>query len=101
MSNVVSFDDLFNELPESEQAEIRAMAAKDVLEFHIGEIRKYLKVSQLELASRMGVKQPTISSLEKQGKDIRLLSIKNYVEALGGSATIDINIGGEKFAIPL
>jgi hypothetical protein len=40
----------------------------------------------------MGIKQPTVASLEKNGKDVKLLSLKRYVEALGGRLRIDIEM---------
>ncbi|HHY0584539.1 helix-turn-helix domain-containing protein [Vibrio natriegens] len=47
-------------------------------------------MSQAQVAKTMGIKQPTVASLEKNGKDVKLLSLKRYVEALGDPLRIDI-----------
>lgn len=41
---------------------------------------------------RWGVKQPTIAGLEKGGQDVRLSSIKRYVEAIGGKVSLTIEL---------
>jgi hypothetical protein len=40
----------------------------------------------------MGVKQPTIAGMEKNGQDIKLSSLKKYIEATGGKLNIDIEM---------
>lgn len=40
----------------------------------------------------MGVKQPTIAGMEKNGQDIKLSSLKKYVEAAGGKLNLDIDL---------
>ncbi len=49
-------------------------------------------MSEAQAAKVMGIKQPTIASLEKDGKDVKLVSLKRYVEALGGQLCIDIEM---------
>ena len=47
---------------------------------------------QAQVAKAMGIKQPTIASLEKNGKDVKLLPLKRYVEALGSQLRIYIKM---------
>ena len=50
-------------------------------------LREELNLSQAELASAMGVKQPTIAKMEQSDNDPRLSTLKRYVTALGGELT--------------
>lgn len=45
--------------------------------------REEAGVTQEELASRMNTKKSAISRIENHSADIRLSTLKNYVEALG------------------
>ena len=53
-------------------------------------LREELNLSQAELASAMGVKQPTIAKMEQSDNDPRLSTLKRYVTALGGELSIDV-----------
>lgn len=47
------------------------------------ELREQRKISQVALASMLGVKQPTVSKIERR-EDVALSTLRRYVEALGG-----------------
>ena len=55
-------------------------------------LREELNLSQAELASAMGVKQPTITKMEQADNDPRLSTLKRYVTALGGELSIDVKL---------
>ncbi|MBA7803766.1 helix-turn-helix transcriptional regulator [Citrobacter freundii] len=55
-------------------------------------LREELNLSQAELASVMGVKQPTIAKMEQADNDPRLSTLKRYVAALGGELSIDVKL---------
>lgn len=58
----------------------------------LSQLREELNISQTELASLMGVKQPTLAKIEQPDNDPRLSTLKRYVVALGGELTIDITL---------
>jgi hypothetical protein len=43
--------------------------------------------TQLEVAEQLGATQPEVSKLERRG-DVRLSTLRSYVEALGGSLSV-------------
>ena len=47
------------------------------------ELREQHHVSQVALAARLGVRQPTISKIERR-EDVNLSTLRRYIEALGG-----------------
>ena len=58
----------------------------------LSQLREELNISQAELASLMGVKQPTLAKIEQPDNDPRLSTLKRYVAALGGELAIDITL---------
>ncbi|MCJ0793775.1 helix-turn-helix transcriptional regulator [Acinetobacter baumannii] len=70
--------------PESQQR-IKKMANQMLLDINLSNLREELKISQAEIAKNLGVSQAAISKREKLGKDLKISSLKEYVEAMGGT----------------
>jgi len=80
----------------------KAKAEGVLLKIHLAEVRVLLQKTQNDMAEAMGVTQPTIASLEKLGKDLKLSSVKRYVEGAGAKVSLDIELpDGTRHAIPL
>lgn len=47
-------------------------------------LRKQCRLSQVEVAKRMGVRQPTVSGFEKEPSDPKLSTLQRYARALDG-----------------
>lgn len=82
---------LANEKPEIVK-EARAQADEILLNIHLSEIREKVNKTQAEMAEALGVKQPTISGMEKEGRDLKLSSLKRYIEAAGGKLRLDVEL---------
>ncbi|CED57981.1 MULTISPECIES: helix-turn-helix domain-containing protein [Aliivibrio] len=80
-----------NEKPEV-VAQAQELATEMLLNIHLAELRERASLTQNELALAMGVKQPTISGMEKVGQDIKLSSLKKYIEATGGKLRLDVEM---------
>jgi DNA-binding XRE family transcriptional regulator len=92
---------LANEKPEVVRR-ARAKADDVLLEIRLNEVRALLQKTQKDMAEAMGVTQPTIASMEKAGKDLRLSSVKRYIESAGATVRLDIELpDGTHHAIPL
>lgn len=70
----------------------KAQADQEIFEWRLARLREQLELSQAELAELMGISQPSVANLEKRGSEIKLSSLKRYVEAMGGKLTIDIEL---------
>ena len=82
---------LENEKPEV-VADAKKLATDILLNIHLAELREKMELTQKEVALAMGVKQPTIAGMEKLGQDIKLSSLKKYIEATGGKLRLDIEM---------
>ncbi|GGG01752.1 MULTISPECIES: helix-turn-helix domain-containing protein [Cysteiniphilum] len=63
-----------------------------LLDIHLSELREKMNKTQVELANTLGVKQPTVAEMEKPGRDLKLSSLKKYIEATGGKLRLDIEL---------
>ena len=82
---------------EGRVAEHRARIDAEVRAYRLKEIREEQGLTQVELAERMHVTQPSVSDLERGALDRAGLStIRAYVEALGGKIEIIADFGDRR-----
>lgn len=77
--------------PES-QARIKEMSDEMILEVGLQMMREELQLSQQQVADAMGISQPAITKLEQRGNDLKLATLKRYVEAMGGKLSLDVEL---------
>ena len=77
--------------PES-QARIKEMSDEMILEVGLQMMREELQLSQKYVAEMMGVSQPAITQLEQRGNDLKLATLKCYIEAMGGKLSLDVEL---------
>jgi len=82
---------LTNENPEV-VTKAQEAATDMLLDIHLAELRERMNMTQGDIAVALGVKQPTISEMEKAGRDLKLSSLKRYVETTGGKLHLDIEL---------
>lgn len=86
--------------PESQQR-IKKMANQMLL---ILTYRTYGRVKNISSwnCKNLGVSQAAISKREKLGKDLKISSLKEYVEAMGGKVRLDVELpNGKHVAISI
>lgn len=77
--------------PES-QTRIKEMADEMILEVGLQMMREELQLSQKQVAEAMGISQPAVTKLEQRGNDLKLATLKRYVEAMGGKLSLDVEL---------
>lgn len=87
-----TLDDLIAERSQESKARIRAMSEKLVLEWGLQQLREELAVSQTDLAAMLDISQPAVAQIERRGNDIKLTTLKRYIEALGGQISLKIEM---------
>ncbi len=60
------------------------------LGIQLNKVRTMMKKTQSEIAETLGVSQQSIALMERTGRDITLSSLKRFVEAGGGKASISV-----------
>ena len=88
----VKFKDLMNNLPAEKQAKVKAMADDMRMELQLYRIREELELSQKQMAEALSISQPSVVALEKRGNDIKLSSVKRYIEAMGGVLNLSVEL---------
>ncbi len=89
-----SLDDVMAALPVDRQQSIRARGAELVAEeMTLRELRKALRTTQAQLASKMGKPQATISRMEAQS-DMLMSTLGQVVAGLGGRLSIMAELPG-------
>lgn len=69
-----------------------AQAADIMLNIHLAELREKVQKTQVEMAQALGIRQPAVAGMEKPGRDLKLSTLKRYVEAAGGKLRLDIEL---------
>jgi DNA-binding XRE family transcriptional regulator len=75
-----------------EHCEARVKAEEILLDIHLAELREQVQKTQQEVAQALGIKQPTVAGMERRGRDLKLSSLKRYVEATGSKLRLDIEL---------
>lgn len=93
--------DVISEFSPEDQTEIWKMAQVMVLETGLQLMREELSLSQKQVAEKMGVSQPAITAIEQRGNDLKLLTLKRYIEAMGGQLSLLVQLpeGNKVFKI--
>ncbi len=73
-------------------AEAREKAEEMLLNIHLAELRERVQKTQVDVAQLLDIKQPTVAGMEKPGHDLKLSSLKRYIEAIGGKLRLDIEL---------
>ncbi len=88
-------DKLIKTLPEEEQRAIAARTDELVTAHNLRELRALAGRTQEDVSARTGFKQTNISRLEKRA-DMKLSTLRDYVESLGGTLKIVADVAGKK-----
>lgn len=84
------FRDLVDALPTERRERIETQTQALIQEYELLKaLRRDRRVSQKELAELMGIRQASVSKMENQA-DIRLSTLRKYVEALGGRLEVRV-----------
>jgi len=77
-----------------EQLARSEMQAREMMaEMLLAEIRKEVGLTQEDLASTMGIKQPSLSKLESQD-DMQISTLQRLIRALGGELELMAHLPG-------
>lgn len=73
-------------------AKAREKAEEMLLNIHLAELRERVQKTQVDVAQILDIRQPTVAGMEKPGHDLKLSSLKRYIEAIGGKLRLDVEL---------
>jgi plasmid maintenance system antidote protein VapI len=83
-----SFDELVKRTTTKKTRAKAAQRTQELIaELLLSEVRELTGKSQSEVAASLGIKQPSLSKLEKQ-RDIQISTLQRIVKALGGELQV-------------
>jgi transcriptional regulator with XRE-family HTH domain len=88
-------DRLIKNLPADEQQAIAKRAEQLIIAHNLRELRALAGKTQEDVSAVTGFKQNNVSRLEKRA-DMKLSTLKEYVESLGGTLKIVADLAGKK-----
>ena len=77
------------------QARGQALAKQYLREMVLADLRKHRGMSQKAMADALGIKQPSLSKIEKQG-DMQISTLRKFVEALDGELVVKARLANGK-----
>ena len=84
----VNVEDKIRKLSTTQRKKVEVRAAELIAEeMTLRELRKARKLTQVRLASRLGITQDGVSRLEKRS-DLLLSTLRETVEAMGGNLSL-------------
>ena len=89
-----SLNEKFESLPAARRERVLAEADRLHAEYlTIQELRKAKKLTQVQLAEALNIRQATIAQMEKRN-DLLLSTLRSYVEAMGGKLSLMVEFPG-------
>jgi DNA-binding XRE family transcriptional regulator len=85
----VSLEDILNQMPEEERAQVFRRAEEIRQEINLREMRRLRKVTQARLSKKLKIGQEGVSRIEKR-TDLYLSTLRSYVEGLGGKLSLTV-----------
>nr|WP_314740491.1 helix-turn-helix transcriptional regulator [uncultured Haemophilus sp.] len=92
MGKLTTLDEYMATLPQEEQDIIHEMAEELILEAGLSSLRQNLELSQRDLAKALGISQPAVAKIEQRGNEIKLSTLKRYVETMGGKLSLAVQM---------
>lgn len=87
-----SFDDLVARTTTRKvRTAAKKRAAKLLGEMLLSDLRQFTGKTQKDVAESLGIKQPSLAKMERQ-RDIRLVTLRNVVQALGGELEVLVRL---------
>lgn len=93
---VVNLKELKAKRSKESQERINQLRDEILLENALTQLRNEVELSQQELADRMGISQPSLSAMERINLNMKLVTLKKYIEAIGGKVSLTVELPTDK-----
>lgn len=100
MSGHRNFSELRNRMSPERRARIQAESDEMHREYVLAQIRQQAGFTQMEVAEKLGISQPTYAECEK-GSNMRIGTLQKIVAALGGCLSFHVSLEGRDYNLAL
>lgn len=92
MKKYTTLDDLIAKQSAESQQRIQEKTKELILEMGLSQLREDLELSQKELAMALGISQPAVAQIEQRGNELKLSTLKRYIETMGGKLSLAVEM---------
>lgn len=92
MTKLTTLDELIAKQSPQSQQRIAQLSEEMVLEVGLSMLREALNLSQKEVAETLGISQPAVAQIEQRGNELKLSTLKRYVETMGGKLSLSVQL---------
>lgn len=97
-----TFDDLLQQRPGNpdRQAAHKKQMLAEIRAYKLRELREMLELTQTDLAETLAISQKRVSEIERGQVDFtKVDTLRRYAEALGGTLSVEVQVGDETYQI--
>lgn len=100
MSGHRNFSELRNRMSPERRQRIQAESDELHREYVLSQIRQQAGFTQMEVAEKLGISQPTYAECEK-GSNMRIGTLQRIVAALGGCLSFHVSLEGREYNLSM
>lgn len=91
-----TLNEMLATLTPEQQQQVDERVTQMRLESQLYKLREQLQRTQRQQAEAMNIAQSSVAAMELRGAELKISTLKRYVEALGGELTLRVKMpGGE------
>lgn len=91
-----TLNEMLATLTPDQQQKVDERVTQMRLESQLYKLREQLQRTQRQQAEAMNIAQSSVAAMESRGAELKISTLKRYVEALGGELTLGVKMpGGE------
>ncbi len=87
-----TLDEMLATLTPEEQQQVNERVTQMRLESQLYQLREQLQRTQRQQAAAMNIAQPSVAAIEARGAELKISTLKRYVEALGGELLLGVKM---------
>jgi len=100
MSGHRNFNELRAKMSPERQSRVKTEADALHREYVLSQIRRQVGFTQMEVAKRLGISQPTYAECER-GNNMRIGTLQKIVSALGGELSFHVSLDGKQYRLSM
>ncbi|WP_343551014.1 helix-turn-helix domain-containing protein [Pantoea sp.] len=89
-----TLNEMLATLTPEQQQQVDERVSQMRLESQLYKLREQMQRTQRQQAEAMNIAQPSVAAIEARGVELKISTLKRYVEALGGELTLGVKMPG-------